>query len=125
MTAFHLWSRQMFSRTCMIKNFKKIIRPDFLSQQNHCSNRAFSFPNETSPKEFVSKPNSCHCIMHPYCASFFTRYTRPRTRTEDFLFFLFCRAEKLSTHLNGFGDIPLIYLVCNRVESLKKVFSIQ
>ena len=34
---------------------KQIIRPDLLSQQIHCSNGAFSFPNETSPEEFVSR----------------------------------------------------------------------
>ena len=37
----------------------KIIRPEhiyYLSQQIHCSNGAFSFPNETSPGEFVSRP---------------------------------------------------------------------
>ena len=35
--------------------YKQIIRPDLLSQQIHCSNGAFSFPNETSPEEFVSR----------------------------------------------------------------------
>ena len=31
-------------------------RTYYLSQQIHCSNGAFSFPNETSPGEFVSRP---------------------------------------------------------------------
>ena len=49
---------------------KQIIRPDLLSQQIHCSNGAFSFPNETSPEEFVSRTiraiASCVPIVHHF-----------------------------------------------------------
>ena len=40
----------------MITNFKKVIRPDFLSQKIHCSNGAFTFPSETSHEESFSRP---------------------------------------------------------------------
>ena len=56
--------------------YKQIIRPDLFSQQIHCSNGAFSFPNETSPEEFVSRTiralhyASLLCIiLHEICTS--------------------------------------------------------
>ena len=64
--------------------------------------------------------------MNPYCVSFYTKYARPHTRTEDFMFIFFCLKEKnYHCHINAIGNKPFISLVCNRVESLKKIFYIQ
>ena len=116
----------MFSRTtCMITKLKNHKLGTYnLSQQIHISNGAFSFSNQTSPDEFVSRPLSlCQCITHPYCAKFYTKNPRPHTRTEDILCFFFYFSESKKNchrHLNGFGDISLISLVCNRAKSSKK-----
>ena len=48
----------------MITNEKKIIIPDFLRQQIHCSNGAFSFLNETSHEEFVSRPARANAVTY-------------------------------------------------------------
>ena len=55
-----------------------------------------------------------------YCASFYMKYARPYTRTEDFLFFFFLLGRKIV--VNGFGDLLFTSLVCNRARSLKKYF---
>ena len=60
-----------------------------------------------------------------YCASFYTKYARPYTRTEDFLlffFFFFTRNKNCHRHVDRFGDVPFISLVCNRPRSFKKYF---
>ena len=57
-------------------------------------------------------------IMRPYCASFYTKYACPIMRTEDFLFFLFCQEEKLSS-LRKRIWWPTIYI--SRVQSSEKL----
>ena len=73
-----------------------IIRPDFLSQQIHCNNGPFSFPNETSLEEFVSRAVRAIELCIP-TVHHFTRNMHLHTRTEHFLFFYFCQQEKLSS----------------------------
>ena len=58
------------------------------------------------------------------CASFYTKYARQHTRTEDFLFFLFCQDEKLSSPRKRIWW-PTIYISCISSEKLEKIFSIQ
>ena len=98
LTAFHLWPRQMFSRTpCVITDVKiKKIRPDFSSQQIHSSNGAISFSHETSPEEFGFEATSCHCIMHP-TVHHFTRnmHARIRKRKISCSFFFFLPGTKI------------------------------
>ena len=70
------------------------IRPDFLNQQTHSSNGAFSFLNETSPEEFVSRPvraNALCILTVHHCI----RYMHVHIRTEDFLFFFFLPGRKI------------------------------
>ena len=58
------------------------------------------------------------------CASFYTKYVRQHTRTEDFLLFLFCQDEKLSSPRKRIWR-PTIYISCISTEKLEKIFSIQ
>ena len=104
----------MFSRTtCMITNVKKIIRPDFFSQQISIP---IYFPGEMSPGEFVQgqfkplhhAPLLC-IILHDVCTS---TYTNRR-------FLVLFSARKKSCHRHV---IPLISLIFNRAKSLKKIF---
>ena len=64
MVTYHLYLYfEIFHATsnlCKAYLCKLIIRPEVLSQQIHCSNEAISFPNETSPEEFVSR--TAHAI---------------------------------------------------------------
>ena len=58
------------------------------------------------------------------CASFYTKYARQHTRTEDFLFFLFCQDEKLSSPRKRIWR-STIYISCISTKKLEKIFSIQ
>ena len=55
------------------------------------------------------------------CASFYTKYARQHTRTEDFLFFLFCQDEKLSSPRKRIWW-PTVYISCISSEKLEKIF---
>ena len=62
--------------------------------------------------------------MHPYCTSFYTIYARSHMRTEDFFFFFFsARKKNCHRHVNRFGDIPFISLLCNRAKAWKRYFA--
>ena len=128
LTAFHLWPRQMFSRTPYVITDVKIkkIRPDFSNQQIHSRNGAISFSHKTSPEEFGFEATSCHCIMHP-TVHHFTRnmHAHIRKRKISCSFFFFTRNKNCHRHVDRFGDVPFISLVCNRPRSLKKIFSLQ
>ena len=58
------------------------------------------------------------------CASFYTKYARQHTGTEDFLFFLFCQDEKLSSPRKRIWR-SIIYISCISTKKLEKIFSIQ
>ena len=104
---------------------KKKIGPDFSSQQIHCSNGAISFSYETSPEEFGFEATSCHCIMHP-TVHHFTRNMHAHIRERKIsCSFFFTRNKNCHRHVNRFGDLLFISLVCNRPRSLKKIFSLQ
>ena len=73
----------------MIRNVKKIIiRPDFLSQQIYCSNGAFSFLNETSPEELVSRPLPANALCIP-TVHHFIRYMHVHICEQKISFFFF------------------------------------
>ena len=117
----------MFSRTPYVITDVKIIkiRPDFSSQQIHSSNGAISFSHETSPEEFGFEATSCHCIMHP-TVHHFTRNMHAHIRERKIsCSFFFTRNKNCHRHVDRFGDVPFISLVCNRPRSLKKIFSLQ
>ena len=104
---------------------KQIIRPDLLSQQIHCSNGAFSFPNETSPEEFVSRTiraiASCVPIVHHFTRNMHVHICEQKISCS----FSSARQKNCHRQVNGF-DVPLfLSLLCNRAKSLKKIFSIQ
>ena len=98
-----------------------IIRPDFLSQQIHCNNGPFSFPNETSLEEFVSRAVRAIELCIP-TVHHFTRNIRERNISCSFIS---ASKKNCHRHVNGFRDLPFIPLVCNRARSLRKIFSIQ
>ena len=59
--------------------------------------------------------------MRPYCASFYTKYARPNTWTEDLLFFFFCQEEKLSSPCKRIWW-STIYIFCLQSrEKLEKI----
>ena len=99
----------------MVANVKQIIIPDFLSQQIHCSNGAFSFLNETSHEEFVSRPVRC-IILYDICT-----FTYANRRFH--VLFSLAKKKTCHRHVNGFGDILFISLLCNRARSFKKYFA--
>ena len=79
----------------MITNVKKKIRPDFWTQQIHCSNRTFSFPCETSHEEFVSRPLRVIALCIP-TVYHFTRKMHAHLRERKIsCSFFFCQEEKL------------------------------
>ena len=100
----------------MITNVKrKKIGPDFSSQQIYCSNGAISFPRETSPEEFGLEATSCHCNMHP-TVHYFTRNIHAHIREWKISFFFFLPGTKnCHRHVNGFGDLPFISLLCKKL----------
>ena len=50
----------------------------------------------------------------------------PKYANGRFLVLFFsARKKNCHHHVNGFGDLPFIYRVCNRARSLKNIFSIQ
>ena len=103
---------------------EKIIRPDLLSKQIHRGNGAFSFPNETSPEEFVSK-KVCAIALYIPTVHYFTRKIHAHIR-ERMISCSFFPVRKKSCHGydNGYGDIPLISLVRNRPKSFRGIFPI-
>ena len=126
MMASHLWPTQMFSRTtCMITNVKKKIKPDFWTQQIHCSIGTFSFPRETSHEEFVSRPVRVIALCIPTVYHFTRKMHAHLREWKISCSFFFARKKNYDRHVNGLGDLPFISLVCNRARSLKKIFSIQ
>ena len=72
---------------------KKIIGPDFLSQQIHCGNGAFFL---SSLEEFVSRTVRAIALCTPTVHRF-TRNMHAHMRTDDFLFYFFYQEEKLSS----------------------------
>ena len=60
-------------------------------------------------------------------ASFKTKIYTPKYATRDFLFFFFFPANRKNCHrhVNGFGDLLFISLLCDRAKSSKILFSIQ
>ena len=103
----------------MIGNVKKIIiRPGFLSQQIYCSNGAFSFLNETSPEELVSRPLPANALCIP-TVHHFIRYMHVHICEQKISFFFFFSARKKNCHryVNRFGDVPFISLLCNRAKA--------
>ena len=96
-----------------------------MSQQVHCSSGAISFPHETSPEEFVSRPlraiASCVPTVHHFTRNM---HAQIRERKISCSFFS-ARKKNWHHHVNGFGDLPFISLVCSQARNLKKIFSIQ
>ena len=86
----------MFSRTtCMTTNVKEIIRPEVLSQQNHCTSGAYSFPNETSPEEFVLRTVRAIALRIPTVHHFTPNmHVHIRERMISCFFFFFCKKKK-------------------------------
>ena len=79
----------------MIANVKQIIIPDFLSQQIHYSNGAFSFLNETSHEEFVSRPVRANALCVP-TVHHFIRYMHVHIREQKIsCSFFFSQERKL------------------------------
>ena len=109
----------------MIGNVKKIIiRPDFLSQQIYCSNGAFSFLNETSPEELVSRPLPANALCIP-TVHHFIRYMHVHICEQKISFFFFsARKKNCHRHVNRFGDVPFISLLCNRAKAWKRYFAL-
>ena len=75
---------------------------------------------------FGFEATSCHCITHPTVHRF-TRNMHAYVRERKISCFHFFSAGKKNCHrhVNGFGDLPIISLVCNRARRLKKIFSLQ
>ena len=71
--------------------------------------------------KFVSKQIRTIALCNPTVHNLTHKNPRLHTRTEDFLFFFFpASSENCHRHVNGFGDIPFISLLCDRAESSKK-----
>ena len=111
----------MFSRTtCMIANVKKIIGPDFLTQQIHFSDGTFYFPRETSHEEFVSRPLRVMHYASLMCIILHEKCTPTYANRRFLVLFFSARKKNYDRHVHGLGDLPFISLVCNRARSLKK-----
>ena len=80
----------MFSRTtCMTTNVK------VLSQQSHCNSGAYSFPNETSPEEFVLRTVRAIVLRIPTVHHFTPNmHVHIRERMISCSFFFFCKKKK-------------------------------
>ena len=90
---------------------KKIIRPDFLSLKIYCSNEALSFPNDTSPDEFVSRPIRATALCIP-TVHHFTRKIHAHIREQKIPWSYFSASEKnYHRQVNGFGDYHLYLYV--------------
>ena len=87
----------------------------YLSQQIHCNNGAFSFSNKTSPDEFVSRPICAIPLRIPTVL-----HEKSTPTYADRCLVLSANKKNCHHHVNGFGDISLISLVCNRAKSSKK-----
>ena len=75
----------------MTTNVKVIIRPEVLSQQSHCNSGAYSFPNETSPEEFVLRTVRAIALRIPTVHHFTPNmhvHIRERMISCSFFFFL-------------------------------------
>ena len=96
-----------------------------MSQQVHCSIGAISFPHETSPEQFVSRPLRATALCVP-TVHHFTRNMHAQIRERKiYRSFFSTRKKNCHHHVNGFGDLPFISLVCSHARNLKKIFSIQ
>ena len=91
----------------------------------HCSNGAISFPNETSPEEFVSRPIRAIALCVPTVHHFTRNMHAQLCERKISCSFFSARKKNCHHYVNGFGDLPFIYRVCSRARSLKKLFSIQ
>ena len=98
---------------------KKKIRPDFSSQQIHCSNGAISFPRETSPEEFGFEATSCHCIMHP-TVHHFTRNLHAHIHNQKISCSLFSARKKKCPHHVKRGDLVTYHLYLYFAKGYKK-----
>ena len=96
-----------------------------MSQQVHCSIGAISFPHETSPEQFVSRPLRATALCVPN-VHHFTRNMHAQIRERNiYCSFFSARKKNCHHHVNGLGDLPFISLVCSHARNLKKIFSIQ
>ena len=102
----------------MTTNVKEIIRPEVLSQQSHCNSGAYSFPNETSPEEFVLRTVRAIALRIPtvhHCTP--NMHVHIRERMISCFFFFLQEKKNRYRHVNGFGDISFISPVCHRAKS--------
>ena len=91
-----------------------------LSQQSHCNSGAYSFPNETSPEEFVLRTVRAIALRIPTVHHFTPNmhvHIRERMISCSFFFFFARKKKDCYRHVNGFGDISFISPVCHRAKS--------
>ena len=102
---------------------RKLIRPDFLSQQIYCSNGPFSFPRETSPYEFVSRTIRAIALCIP-TVHHFTQKIHAHTREQKIScsFFSASKRTVIATKTDLVTYYLHLYFAIER-KALKNCFS--
>ena len=115
----------MFSRTtCMITNVKIQKRLDQIFRANRfiVVMELFPFLMKHFLMNFVSRPPRAVVLCILLCIILHEICTPIYANGRFLVLFFFARKKNCHRHVNGFGDLPSISLVCNRARSLKKYF---